>query len=222
MRIFRDSGKQEDRATWCLSLLLDASSSMHDETVAKKLEATIRTAILFGEALNRVQGITFEIAAFSDTEYIPLKRYQDDWNIHQGCYLIRQLIRATGGTNDVGAVGSALDRMNRLRTATGANKMIFIISDGQSGVGGREQMRKILARHKEVRIFGWGIGPDMEKIEETYRPYGTHVREIADLPRSLGEVLRRELGRPAMAGWKEERPGTAAAETMAGETACTD
>jgi hypothetical protein len=222
MRIFRDSGKQEDRATWCLSLLLDASSSMHDETVAKKLEATIRTAILFGEALNRVQGITFEIAAFSDTEYIPLKRYQDDWNIHQGCYLIRQLIRASGGTNDVGAVGSALDRMNRLRMAAGANKMIFIISDGQSGVGGREQMRKILARHKEVRIFGWGIGPDMEKIEETYRPYGTHVREIADLPRSLGEVLRRELGRPAMAGWKEERPGTAAAETMAGETPCTD
>ncbi len=220
MRIFRDSGKQEDRAKWCLSLLLDASSSMHDETVAKKLEATIRTAILFGDALNRVQGITFEIAAFSDTEYIPLKRYQDDWNIHQGCYLIRQLIRASGGTNDVGAVGSALDRMNRLRMAAGANKMIFIISDGQSGVGGREQMRKILARHKEVRIFGWGIGPDMEKIEETYRPYGTHVREIADLPRSLGEVLRRELGRPAMAGWKEERPGTAVGDTMAVEARC--
>ena len=222
MRIFKDSGKQEDRARWCLSLLLDASSSMHDETVAKKLEATIRTAILFGEALNRVQGITYEIAAFADTEYIPLKRYQDDWNIHQGCYLIRQLIQASGGTNDVGAVGSALDRMNRLRSASGANKMIFVISDGQSGVGGREQMRKILAIHKEVRIFGWGIGPDMEKIEETYRPYGTHVREIADLPRSLGEVLRRELGRPAMAGWKEERPGTAAGGPATGEASCTD
>ncbi len=50
----------------------------------------------------------------------------------------------------------------------------------------------------------------MEKIEETYRPYGTWVRDIADLPRSMGEVLRRELGRPAMTGWKEERadPGT--------------
>jgi hypothetical protein len=61
----------------------------------------------------------------------------------------------------------------------------------------------------------------MEKIEETYRPYGTHVREIADLPRSLGEVLRRELGRPAMAGWKEERPGTAAGESMPEEKVCT-
>ena len=105
MRIFRDSGKQEDRATWCLSLLLDASSSMHDETVAKKLEATIRTAILFGEALNRVQGITFEIAAFADTEYIPLKRYQDDWNIHQGCYLIRQLHPGHGRHERCGSGG---------------------------------------------------------------------------------------------------------------------
>ncbi|MEI6292481.1 MAG: vWA domain-containing protein [Methanomicrobiales archaeon] len=223
MRIFRDRGREPDKARWCISLLIDASSSMHDETVARKLQATIQTAILFGEAINRVPGIRFEIAAFSDTEYIPLKRYQDDWNIHQGCYLIRQVIQATGGTNDVGAVSSALDRMNRLHMATGANRMIFVISDGQSGVGGREQMRTILATNKDTRIFGWGIGPDMEKIEETYRPYGTWVPDIADLPRSMGEVLRRELGRPAMAGWKDDRagPGTGQ-DTEAGEALCTD
>ena len=210
MRIFRDRGREPDKTRWCISLLIDASSSMHDETVARKLQATIQTAILFGEAVNRITGIRFEIAAFSDTEYIPLKRYQDDWNIHQGCYLIRQVVQATGGTNDVGAVSSALDRMNRLRMAAGANRMIFVISDGQSGVGGREQMRTILSTNKDTRIFGWGIGPDMEKIEETYRPYGTWVRDIADLPGSMGEVLRRELGRPAMAGWKDDRadPGT--------------
>ena len=69
MRIFRDSGKQEDRATWCLSLLLDASSSMHDETVAKKLEATIRTAILFGEALTRVPEISWESNLFGHGVY---------------------------------------------------------------------------------------------------------------------------------------------------------
>ncbi len=151
MRIFRDRGREPDKTRWCISLLIDASSSMHDETVAKKLQATIQTAILFGEAVNRVKGISFEIAAFSDTEYIPLKRYRDDWNIHQGCYLIRQVIQATGGTNDVGAVSGALDRMNRLRTATGANRMIFVISDGQSGVGGREQMRKILSTNKDTQ-----------------------------------------------------------------------
>ncbi|MDD1712590.1 MAG: VWA domain-containing protein [Methanoregulaceae archaeon] len=205
MRIFKDTGREPDRTGWCLSLLIDASSSMHDETVARKLEATIQAAILFGEAVNRIAEIRFEIAAFADTEYIPLKRYQDDWNVHQGCFLIRQVISASGGTNDVGAVSSALDRMNRLRMAVGTNRMIFVISDGQSGVGGREQMRGIMAMNKGTRIFGWGIGPDMEKIEETYRPYGTWVPDIADLPRSLGEVLRRELGRPAMAGWQDER-----------------
>ncbi len=141
MRIFKDRGREPDKTRWCLSLLIDASSSMHDETVARKLQATIQTAILFGEAVNRITGILFEIAAFSDTEYIPLKRYQDDWNIHQGCYLIRQVVQATGGTNDVGAVSSALDRMHRLRMAAGANRMIFVISDGQSGVGGREEMK---------------------------------------------------------------------------------
>jgi uncharacterized protein YukE len=210
MRIFKDTGREPDRTGWCLSLLIDASSSMHDETVARKLEATIQAAILFGESVNRIAEIRFEIAAFADTEYIPLKRYQDDWNVHQGCFLIRQVISSSGGTNDVGAVSSALDRMNRLRTGAGTNRMIFVLSDGQSGVGGREQMRVILAMNKETRIFGWGIGPDMEKIEETYRPYGTWVPDIADLPGSLGEVLRRELGRPAMAGWQDERhkPGT--------------
>jgi len=45
----------------------------------------------------------------------------------------------------------------------------------------------------------------MEQVEVTYRPYGTWVRDIADLPQSLGEVLRRELARPAMAGWREGR-----------------
>ena len=223
MRIFRDRGREPDKTRWCISLLIDASSSMHDETVARKLQATIQTAILFGEAVNRITGIRFEIAAFSDTEYIPLKRYQDDWNIHQGCYLIRQVVQATGGTNDVGAVSSALDRMNRLRMAAGANRMIFVISDGQSGVGGREQMRTILMTNKDTRIFGWGIGPDMEKIEETYRPYGTWVPDIADLPRSMGEVLRRELGRPAMSGWKDDRadPG-ADRDAQAGERLCTN
>jgi hypothetical protein len=205
MRIFRDRGREPDRTRWCLSLLIDASSSMHDETVAKKLQAAIQAAILFGEAVNHLKGIRFEIAAFSDTEYIPLKRYQDDWNVHQGCYLIREVVRANGGTNDVGAVSSALDRMNRLPMAAGANRMVFVISDGQSGVGGREQMRAILRTNKDTRIFGWGIGPDMEKIEETYLPYGTWVPDIAELPRSLGEVLRRELGRPAMAGWRDGR-----------------
>ncbi len=215
MRIFRDRGREPDKTRWALSLLIDASSSMHDETVAKKLQVAIQAAILFGEAVNHIQGIRFEIAAFSDTEYIPLKRYQDDWNVHQGCYLIREVVRATGGTNDVGAVSSALDRMNRLPRGAGANRMIFIISDGQSGVGGREQMRAMLRTNKDTRIFGWGIGPDMEKIEETYLPYGTWVPDIAELPRSLGEVLRRELGRPAMASWREGR----AEDTMKREDA---
>ena len=102
--------------------------------------------------------------------------------------------------------------------------MIFVISDGQSGVGGREQMRTILLTNKGTRIFGWGIGPDMEKIEETYRPYGTWVRDISDLPRSMGEVLRRELGRPAMAGWKDDQadPGTDQDVPVVGGGLCTD
>ncbi len=208
MRIFKDSAREHDRTRWLISLLIDASSSMHDETVAKKLEATIKTAILFGEAVSRIEDLDFEIAAFADTEYIPLKRYQDEWNIHQACYLIRQIIRASGGTNDVGALGSALDRMKRQRMASGANRMIFILSDGQSGVGGREQMRKILAGNKDTRIFGWGVGPDMEEIEETYKPYGTWIPDITDLPGSIGEVLRRELSRPAMTGWKEHSPSS--------------
>lgn len=224
MRIFRDRGREPDRTRWCLSLLVDASSSMHDETVAKKLQAAIQAAILFGEAVNHIKGIRFEIAAFSDTEYIPLKRYQDDWNVHQGCYLIREVVRANGGTNDVGAVSSALDRMNRLPMAAGANRMIFVISDGQSGVGGREQMRLILRTNRNTRIFGWGIGPDMEKIAETYLPYGTWVPDIAELPQSLGEVLRRELGRPAMAGWRESRSEDARKQPHGspGEGVCTN
>lgn len=220
MRIFKDRGREPDRTRWCLSLLLDASSSMHDETVAKKLQATIQAAILFGEAVRGISGIAFEIAAFTDTEYIPLKRYQDDWTLHQGCYLIGQLVHATGGTNDVGAVSSALDRMNRLQRAAGANRMIFVISDGQSGVGGREQMRTMVKTNADTRIFGWGIGPDMEKIEETYRPYGTWVPDIADLPRSMGEVLRRELGRPAMTGWRES-PRDTRRDEPAREGTCT-
>ncbi|MDD1718616.1 MAG: VWA domain-containing protein [Methanoregulaceae archaeon] len=214
MRIFKESARQPDKTPWCLSLLIDASSSMHDETVAKKLEATIQAAILFGEALNRIAGIRFEIAAFADTEYIPLKRYQDKWNLQQACYLIRQVIQASGGTNDVGAISSAIDRMNRSRAGTGANRMIFVVSDGQSGVGGREQMMRIRSVNREIRIFGWGVGPDMEKIEYTYKPYGTHVKDIADLPRSLGDVLRRELGRPVLAGFGDEKGS--------GETACTN
>lgn len=204
MRIFKDTGKQPDKTRWNLSLLIDASSSMHDETVAKKLEATIQCALLFGEAVNRISGISFEIAAFADVEYIPLKRYQDGWSIHQGCYLIRQVIQASGGTNDVGAVGSALERMNRLRSDAGTNRMIFVISDGQSGVGGRDPLREVFSLNRETRIFGWGIGPDMEEIEETYRPYGTWVPDIADLPRSMGEVLRRELSHPALTAWKKD------------------
>ena len=207
MRIFKETGRQEDKARWTISLLVDASSSMHDETVSKKLDATLQAVVLFGEALSHVTGIRFEIAAFTDSEYIPLKRYQDDWTIQQGCFCIRQVIHASGGTNDVGAVGSALDRMARLRDSQGKNRMIFLISDGQSGVGGRTQMKEILSRHNDIRIFAWGVGPDMEMIEDTYRPYGTWVHDIADLPRSLGEVLRRELGRPAMAGWKSDSPG---------------
>lgn len=205
MRIFKETGRQEDETRWTISLLVDASSSMHDETVSKKLDATLQAVILFGEAVSHIAGIRFEIAAFADSEYIPLKRYHDNWNIHQGCFLIRQVIQAAGGTNDVGAVSSALDRMARLRNAAGSNRMIFIISDGQSGVGGREQMSEVLARDPATRIFGWGIGPDMQMVEETYRPYGTWVPDIASLPRSLGDVLRRELGRPAMAGWKDGR-----------------
>lgn len=212
MRIFKETGQKEDETLWTISLLVDASSSMHDETVSKKLDATLQAAILFGEAVSHIAGIRFEIAAFADSEYIPLKRYQDDWNVHQGCFLIRQVIQAAGGTNDVGAVSGALDRMARLRNAAGSNRMIFIISDGQSGVGGREQMREVLARDPATRIFGWGIGPDMQMVEETYRPYGTWVPDIASLPRCLGEVLRRELGRPAMAGWKDECRGPRIAE----------
>lgn len=208
MRIFRESGRQKDETLWALSLLVDASSSMHDETVTKKLEASIGSALLFGEAVNRIAGIRFEIAAFADVEYIPLKRYQDEWNMHQACHLIRQVIRASGGTNDVGAVKSALERMNRLRMNAGSNRMIFVITDGQSGVGGRDQMRSILSDHKGTRIFGWGIGPDMEMVEETYYPYGTWVPDISRLPGSLGEVLRRELRRPVMGGWKNERQCT--------------
>ncbi|MBI3991157.1 MAG: AAA family ATPase, partial [Candidatus Omnitrophica bacterium] len=105
--------------------------------------------------------------------------------------------KRSDGTNDVGAVKSAIQRIgNGAKPKTG--KMIHIVTDGQSGVGGQKEMVKLIGANRDIRIFGWGIGPGMKEAEDTYKPYGNWVSEMQELPQRVGEVLRRELNRPVI------------------------
>ncbi|MDP3732027.1 MAG: VWA domain-containing protein [Candidatus Omnitrophota bacterium] len=194
-RIFKIEA-QPDKFRWRVSLIIDVSGSMKGE----KIEAAINTALLFSEALNKIKGVEFEIVAFEDKEYIPLKKYEDKWNLKQACYTINKIKEVCSlghGTNDVGAVSSAIKRI-RQNAKSGTNKMIFVVTDGGSGVGGQKEMIKVMDKNRDIRIFGWGVGPDMEEVEETYKPYGNWVEKVEELPRRVGEVLRQQLGRPVI------------------------
>ncbi|MFA5100575.1 MAG: VWA domain-containing protein, partial [Candidatus Omnitrophota bacterium] len=202
-RIFREE-IQPNKYMWRLSLIVDLSGSMGGE----KVVAAVQTVILYAEALNKIKNIEFEIVGFENREFIPLKLYADVWNLHKMHFVVAESLRVAshgGGTNDVGALISAIERI-RAGARFETNKMIFIITDGCSGMGGYREMSKIMDKNRDIRIFGWGVGSDMQEVEETYKPYGIWVPEVPDLPVKVGEILRRELGKPVMIG-RDNRDG---------------
>jgi hypothetical protein len=166
----------------------------------EKIAVALQTIILYAEALSKMKHIEFEIAGFENKEFIPLKQYKDKWDLHQAVLALKTAAaNFGGGTNDVGAVASAIKRIKH-QARSGSSKMIFVITDGQSGVGGQEKMRKLMDKNRDVRVFGWGVGSDMEEVVDTYKPYGRWIKDVRDLPVEVGKTLRNELNRPVVVG----------------------
>jgi MoxR-like ATPase len=134
--------------------------------IGERLQYAIETAVLIMEALSGVQGYVSEVAGFSDNPYYPAKTYDER-------FTPRILKRATyelatkgmGGTNDLGAVQAAIGRM---------------IDRG--------------GKMDEVRIFGIGIGPGTEYVQQAYGfGRGIHVESPKDIPSKVARIVEREI-----------------------------
>lgn len=72
-------------------------------------------------------------------------------------------------------------------------KIIIVMSDGASDDPARVQTSLAALREKGVSIVGVGITADGAAITGTYAPDGLVCENVADLPRVLGELLKKEI-----------------------------
>src|SRR3989344_606170 len=72
-------------------------------------------------------------------------------------------------------------------------KIIIVMSDGASDEPARVQKSLIGLREKGVSVVGVGITSEGAAIVSTYAPDGLVCDQMADLPRVLGELLKKEI-----------------------------
>ena len=72
-------------------------------------------------------------------------------------------------------------------------KIIIVMSDGASDEPARVQKSLIGLREKGVSVVGVGITSEGAAIVSTYAPDGLVCDQTADLPRVLGELLKKEI-----------------------------
>ena len=177
---------------YVVSLVIDKSGSMYDERDEYtgeegngKINNAIRTAILLAHVLDKM-GIAFSIHGFADrTKHYkkPLESFDPGTPIFQDIF---ESDSEGGGT----AIGSAITQVTKLIRPYKERKIMFVVTDGQSG---DDIIRPIEeATRLGIDVVGVGIGRDSDYVDRSFKTKLT-IRNPNELPKRIVKELKKKL-----------------------------
>jgi cobalamin biosynthesis protein CobT len=185
--------EQNEHVNTAVSILVDASASMHGE---KQYMATV-AAIGMSE-LCRASRAAFEVAFFSDigrNHHFLAKQFNQSYNEDR-------LVRMADTAYDAGCVNADADSIliayHRLEARTESRKILIVMSDGcpSSTNGGGNPLRyaQNVVRRIETRtnVDIIGVGIDDQSVERIYQNNRV-CRSIEYLPDVLLGILKHTL-----------------------------
>lgn len=182
-------------------LLVDMSSSMHEDNNAQKIKETFKGVIIFSETLNRL-GIKFAVNGFTTSFSNNTKTYKsfkDDLSKE-----IRNKmsgILSEGKENTPTASATELSSQE-LEANQGKDNFLITLTDGQpyTREGDEEErtkevIKKICSNTKQ-KLIGLGLGPNTKFVEKFY-PAAKGNINIEQLPKFLSQLLEDMIKNPA-------------------------
>ena len=162
-RVFKEVVKQK-KMHFKISFLVDLSGSMHGQN---RIEEAIKALIVLLETITEwPEDIIFEVAGYSNTDFIPISTYnQKDIKLKDKIRIIKDVHElGKGGTNAAGAVEEAMKR-----NVVGDKKfrrIVFLISDGEFLGGDVESIEEQIRQYPRIKLAALGLGESSQSIED--------------------------------------------------------
>ncbi|MFH1877415.1 MAG: AAA family ATPase, partial [Candidatus Omnitrophota bacterium] len=166
-----------------ISFLVDLSGSMHQ---ANRIEEAIKGLIVLLESVTDWPGdIVFEVAGYSNSEYIPISEYRaKDTKLKDKIRIIKAVHElGKGGTNAAEAVESAMKR--NIKGDKKFRRIIFFINDGELLAGDAGKIGELIRRYPLIKLVPMGLGPEAAAVEEL-----TGGRWLPDESRLSDEIYK--------------------------------
>lgn len=198
MDVFQEERKGKPMTDLAVSLLVDCSGSM----AGIRSECAFATATMIVSACED-NGVATEISAFSSGDVLYVKRFDEDASTaierlglldcgQSGYYSELESCGLWGNTNLPSALRVVLGKLSTREL--NAFKILFIITDGDTG--GRDVVRKLLAKAEEDRIIVVAIGIDLnvQALGECFGECAAFTnRSLRQLPTYVSNVLKDAL-----------------------------
>ena len=204
----------EERPDYKFILLVDLSGSMRDQ---QKIEETFKGAVLFAEALAKVDATlgTVKVAVYGfQDELIHYKDFDSelDDKTRKNMSIMKKETDNQGEHNRAkfNNDGYCIESASAiLREQTGTNKFLVVLSDGMpagdgvhkvpryAGLDSNEELRQVIKDISEAGdqyVLGVGLGSGTEHVSEFYRNDLPNVENIPNVNvKKLSEVLAGKL-----------------------------
>lgn len=198
MDVFQEERKGKPVTDLAVSLLVDCSGSM----AGVRSDCAFATATMIVSACED-NGVSTEITAFSDKDVLYVKRFDEDASTaverlglldsgQRNCYSELESCGLWGGTNLPSALRVVLGKLSAREL--NAFKILFVITDGDTG--GRDVVRKLLAKAEEDRIIvvAIGINLNVKALGECFGECAAFTNNsLRQLPTYVSNVLKDAL-----------------------------
>lgn len=165
---------------------------LHRESLRAALSKTRYEAALYDEGVSQSLAVIFPREVRADEA----ERYRERFQAEHGGVENRHKVRVFGGGVDVRTIGLSLEDSQYIESMQfSVEEISRIFGVDASLIGGSRLNRPISPEHEEDRWFRYGLGPRLERIEQTVAAdpsfFGAGAR---DYPRfDVSDLLRGDI-----------------------------
>lgn len=159
----------------------------------RRIDYITDLAFTLGEAAAKYRKQRLQISIFSSWKEGAsrvVKRADEPWGELKAAEVVDAILNSSHkGTDDAQAVSEEIARLREI-AGPRAKKRIWVLSDGVGS--GPDSMKWVLQKNKDILVFGWGLGPGMKNIEQTFGPRGIWVPRMSELVRTGMRVFQKQ------------------------------
>lgn len=178
----------QDKADLAVCVLVDESGSMGGANI----KAAIDTSIILEDFLRNMQipcCIYGHTTGYGGCE---LRCYQEfEHTDNNDRYRIMEMA-PRGGTPTATALNACYKRIQKRQEAS---KLIIVITDGEPGDNGNQQIQKLIREsHRHgIEIFGVGIAGAASSLERIYSGRTIAIDDLNELPKRMVRLVKRYI-----------------------------